>query len=73
MWKEIVYYFNILIEFCKEKDYSDSYLRETPDTKHFSVSHNENKDYKHVCDNIKSKHIHHLEDNEEYHYHPIIF
>ena len=57
----------------KEKDYSNQYIRETPDTKHFIASQNKDKDYKDVCDNIKSKHIHHLEDNEEYHYHPIIF
>ena len=73
MWKNIFKFFNSLLDFCKEKDYSDSYLRETPDTKHFIASQNKDKDYKDVCDNIKSKHIHHLEDNEEYHYHPIIF
>ena len=51
--------FNNLLDFCR-KDLSDENLS------------NENS-YKETCEKIPSRYIHHLEDPEDYYYHPFEF
>ncbi len=50
-----------ILKVCNVIDDKDNYISD------------KEKEYKDVCDKIPNNHIHHLEDPEDYHYHPFEF
>jgi hypothetical protein len=64
-------FFIYLLDFCKKDLSSEDNYRETSDTLHIPSCYHSK--YKETCDKMPSKYIHHLENPEDYYYHPFEF